>query len=1135
MATRTKTIKLCTINICGFSDRSKITLDKYVNDKGFDIVSVLETDTSDKDKLKLTNMKMTSDSNKSKNKGAALYLRNKFTLSKLKELNEVSKELDASWGLGVINNKRYLIGSVYVKLGYSHAIEEVIQMLNKAYTLKDNMKAAGIIFTGDFNARHISWGDSRSNQYGQKLVDMLDTSKFSIITSSTPTFLATNGSSVIDLTIMTNDMVEKVESCKTDINIELFSGAPFRGHVPLITTFNTEGSVTSRDTITKINLDKVCWKKWTEDLEKLITNKENYLSNLSDPNELGEFIDKAIQTVTNQHGEMKTVSVHSKPYWTPELETLCQEMRKTRTNYCFRNTDDNERKMKDAKEVFDEARKRQCREFILEKTKNLNSAQRRKFWKEFNQIFKKKSDQTIEPLINSDGKLVTDNASMEEVMFGTFFEGHHLKDANFDDAFYVETNRIYAEIMQADIVEENEAEGPLKDLNSDITAAEIKAAIRQYNADGKSSDKEEFNPKMFTHLGDNILKYINKLANLCLNQGKWIWNKSEVIFLRKGGKETYDKPGSYRPISISSYIGKLIEKILAQRIQKYLNILGINDEDQEGFKAAHNTIRYLNRLVLGINSDKQKKLTSICLFIDFEKAFDSVWKKGLIVKLHKLGINGKILYLIDDFLMNRKVTININGIVGNIRQSSDIGLPQGSALSPLLFRIYVMDLAAELSNREDVSIFKFADDGTIKATATSTPECLKTFNMILKTVSAWSKKWRMMINCQPDKTEVIAFNTAEKDQALVPSSFKLGENKINRVHHTKALGLIIDENLDFLEHSKAVYKKLMGIWIMISQYSNRHWGLQQHVTVQIIKTLWLPTLLYAGHIWINKLNMIEINKLFYKILKSTVGAVFNIRQSLAEIILGIPPLHITIEMNRIKHYLKLQMSQIPEDRLKEYIRKELTSGQTGEVHRSMKQVQAFLKWKSRLYPDCVNEDDKLKIESGLNEELLDVTPETCKYTKGMVNKFIEYKWQRSIQNEFQLEGFANVPRPKCSPLPISPRATREVEVLTMSIMYPNNLLNNFLHRVNSEKFPSPLCSCGEDIQTAQHVMFRCNLVEDTLKAEAHNLLVQAVGEHEAEIDCSIPLLNASRNKRFMEITNQIINSQVNNLNIKIEL
>ena len=1133
MVIRTKTIKLCTINICGLSDRSKITLDKYVDTEEFDIVSVLETNTNDKEKLNLTNMNMTSDNNKSKNKGAALYVSSKFTLSKLNELNDVSKQLDASWGLGIINNKRYLLGSVYVKLDYPHAIEDVIQMLNKAYTLKKSLKAAGIILTGDFNARHESWGDSRSNQYGQKLVEMLDTSKFSVITSSTPTFLAANGSSFIDLTIVTNEMVEKLESCKTDIDIELYSGAPFRGHVPVITTFSTEGCITSRDTITKMNLDKIDWEKWTEDLDKLITDKEYYLSNLSDPTELGEIIDKAIQTVTNQHGEMKTVSVHSKPYWTPELEILCQEMRKTRKNYFKRNTDLNEEKMKEAKEAFDETRKHQCREFILEKTKNLNSAQKRKFWKEFNQLFKKKTDQKIDPLINKDGKIVTDNANMEELMFGTFFEGHHLKDANFDDAFYVETNRIYSEIMQGDIVEE--IEGPLKELNSEITVAELKVAIRQYIANGKSSDKEEFNPKMFKQLGDNILKYINKLANLCLNKGKWIWNKSEVIFLRKGGKETYDKPGSYRPISISSYIGKLIEKILAQRIQKYLNILGINDQDQEGFKAAHNTIRYLNRLVLGINSDKQKKLTSICLFIDFEKAFDSVWKKGLIVKLHKLGIKGKILHLLNDFLMNRKITININGIVGNIRQGSDIGLPQGSALSPLLFRIYVMDLAADLNDKEDVSIFKFADDGTIKANGKSTPACLKTFNSILKTVNAWSKKWRMIINCQRDKTEIIAFNTAEKDQELIPTSFKLGDNTINRVHHTKALGLIIDENLDFIEHSKAVYNKLMGIWIMISKYSNRHWGLKQHVTVQIIKTLWLPTLLYAGHIWISKQNIIGINKLLYKILKSTVGAVFNIRQSLAEIILGIPPLHITLEMNRVKHYLKLQMSQIPEDRLKDFIRIELACEQASDVHRSIKQVLAFLKWKSRFYPGSVNEEDKLKIESGKIEEFLNLSPETCKYTKAIVNKFIEHKWQKCIQNEFQLEGFANAPRPKCSPLPISTTASRDLEVLTMSMMYPNNLLNSFLHRVNNEKFPSPFCSCGEEIQTAQHVLFQCNLVEDTLKSEAYNILVQTVGEEEAAMDCSIPIINASRNKRFLDIANQILENQINNLNTNIEI
>ena len=168
----------------------------------------------------------------------------------------------------------------------------------------------------------------------------------------------------------------------------------------------------------------------------------------------------------------------------------------------------------------------------------------------------------------------------------------------------------------------------------------------------KSPDRKNFNPVMFKHLGPKAIKYICKLANLCLKEGKWIWDKAEVVFLKKTGKETYSKPGSCRPISISDYIGKLIEKVLAGRIYKFLISRNIFDPNQEGFIPKRNTIRYLNRLINGIKSDIQKKLTTICIFIDFEKAFDSIWKAGLIVKMHKLGITGNFLHLINDFLVN---------------------------------------------------------------------------------------------------------------------------------------------------------------------------------------------------------------------------------------------------------------------------------------------------------------------------------------------------------------------------------------------------------------------------------------------------------------------------------------------------
>ena len=135
-----------------------------------------------------------------------------------------------------------------------------------------------------------------------------------------------------------------------------------------------------------------------------------------------------------------------------------------------------------------------------------------------------------------------------------------------------------------------------------------------------------------------------------MSKRKWVWKSSEVIFLKKPGKDTYSKPGSYRPISITSYVGKLLERILGNRIESFLSVKKLQDPYQEGFSKGKNSIRYLNRLNLSIHADKIQKLTSLCLFIDFEKAFDSVWIKGLIYKLAKINIKGNILDVIKDFL-----------------------------------------------------------------------------------------------------------------------------------------------------------------------------------------------------------------------------------------------------------------------------------------------------------------------------------------------------------------------------------------------------------------------------------------------------------------------------------------------------
>jgi len=129
-----------------------------VDSQKFDILAVQETNTDHPNKLQLDNMITISDSNKALNKGTSLYIRDCFSLTKLNTLCNKTKNIDSVWGLGVIKNHRYIIGSVYVKLDYLQGIEEIISILNSAHQMIDQLKAQGVILVGDFNARH-SFGE----------------------------------------------------------------------------------------------------------------------------------------------------------------------------------------------------------------------------------------------------------------------------------------------------------------------------------------------------------------------------------------------------------------------------------------------------------------------------------------------------------------------------------------------------------------------------------------------------------------------------------------------------------------------------------------------------------------------------------------------------------------------------------------------------------------------------------------------------------------------------------------------------------------------------------------------------------------------------------------------------------------
>jgi hypothetical protein len=371
-------------------------LDKYVADNDILLLSVQETGMNKQFKC-LTNMRTYEDTNQQQNKGCAIFVNNKAMFTPLPEISMLSKSIDTVWGILKWQSKSYIIGNVYLKLDYQAGINDYLKMQNKAADLAAIHKCSGVLVMGDFNARHQIWNDISDNKYGKLLEQGIDWTKYCIRAPSERTFLAGNGGSLIDFFVASTSLDKYISKVRTDYGANLYSGAPLRGHVPVLMELNSTVNTNKKEVKKKIDMNTMDWINWTRDLEIYFTSstfKSLLIANSTE--EICSSIDGAIKQATESNCQKKTVSPHSKPFWTKELTSLSENLRKAQKRYITRNTDDNLTEFKQAKDDFEQARKLACQQFIMEKTRNLNVAQASKFWKEFNRLFKPPSDQQVE-------------------------------------------------------------------------------------------------------------------------------------------------------------------------------------------------------------------------------------------------------------------------------------------------------------------------------------------------------------------------------------------------------------------------------------------------------------------------------------------------------------------------------------------------------------------------------------------------------------------------------------------------------------------------------------------------------------------------------------------------------------------
>ncbi|MEW8542872.1 MAG: reverse transcriptase family protein, partial [Candidatus Thiodiazotropha sp.] len=475
--------------------------------------------------------------------------------------------------------------------------------------------------------------------------------------------------------------------------------------------------------------------------------------------------------------------------------------------------------------------------------RNMQSKNPKQYWKFLNSI-KEKSNTRCPPLDD-------------------FYEYFEKLNQNVDAHFDI-----------SDAIDELDFQDDEDLLNAKITEAEITACINSINNGKSPGDDRILNEHIKTTKHLFMPLYVC-LFNCILDSGilpdSWLMGKIFPIFKNKGDPSL---PENYRPITILSCLGKLFTSVLNARLTRFLDEFEILSETQTGFRKDYSTLDNIFTLHSLIELLRVQKKKLFCCFIDFSRAFDTVWRVGLWRKLLVNNINGKILRVIKNMYDNIKSCVSINNQTSGYF-SCNIGVRQGENLSPLLFSLYLNDLETYFltcrhngvtveSNSQQIYIFTkiflllYADDTVIVS------EDPDDFQACLNSFLDYCDAWKLQINFS--KTKIIIFGARN----ITNFRFHMGTTEIEIIKLYKYLGVFFSSSGSFLNARKHIVEQARkAMYLLFMRINNL--SLPLDLQLKLFDHTVLPILCYASEIFgFENLKIIENihNEFLRKITKS---------------------------------------------------------------------------------------------------------------------------------------------------------------------------------------------------------------------------------------------------------------------------
>ena len=254
---------------------------------------------------------------------------------------------------------------------------------------------------------------------------------------------------------------------------------------------------------------------------------------------------------------------------------------------------------------------------------------------------------------------------------------------------------------------------------------------------GKSPGLDGIEPELLKRAASVLAGPLSLLFSESLSRGRVpsAWREARVAPIHKKG--SFSDPANYRPVSLTSVVSKILERWVSGYIEGLLRENSVLGDEQFGFRAGRSAeMQLIDCMSIWVGA-LDMGLPVDLIYLDLRRAFDTVPHRRLLAKLEACGVRGRALDWVRDFLVGRRQLVMVEGVSSGWRQVVS-GVPQGSVLGPLLFLVFISDLAREVDPGSHVRLF--ADDVKLFRVVKGASD-RSALQADLAAVSQWAKKW----------------------------------------------------------------------------------------------------------------------------------------------------------------------------------------------------------------------------------------------------------------------------------------------------------------------------------------------------------------------------------------------------------